>query len=98
MVIIENLKDRIRELSSIAVDNCSDRSRELERLIKFQTRNREKQKEVTLTNCRVAAAPSVVVNFGVCEEGSREALGERAPDVRPNQKLRTNSVERGTGV
>ena len=44
MVIIENLKDRIRELSSIAVDNCSDRSRELERLIKFQTRNREKTK------------------------------------------------------
>ena len=33
---IENfLKDRIRELSSIAVDNCSDRSRELERLKNF---------------------------------------------------------------
>ena len=27
----------------------------------------------------------MVVNFGVCEEGSREAFGERAPDVRPNQ-------------
>ena len=44
MIIVENLIDRSRELSSIAVDNCSDRSRELERLIKFQTRKREETK------------------------------------------------------
>ena len=93
------MKDRIRELSSIAVDNCSDRGRELERLIKFLTSNREETKgSNTHELSGVATAPSVVVDFGVCEEGSREAFGERAPDVRPNQKLRTNSVERGTGV